>query len=104
MNLAPAPYNPSEVLWAMDGSTAVGVVLTSDVRIGRYRAGVYTPQTLWLGGIPAAGTKWICVHQRGEKLVDKPQAGTEDFTNVQDALAAIARNRVFWGRPIPGPA
>ncbi|MFJ9454326.1 hypothetical protein ACIRST_04530 [Kitasatospora sp. NPDC101447] len=92
--LVPASYNPAEVLWAMDGRTVVGMVIASDVHNGRYRAGVYTPQTQWLGDLPVSGTLWICVQRHGEALVDKPQAGTEEFLSVQDALAAIARNRI----------
>ncbi|MFE6098356.1 hypothetical protein ACFVQ4_00095 [Streptomyces laurentii] len=30
-----------------------------------------------------------------ESMVDKPQAGTEDFANLQEAPAAITRNRVL---------
>ncbi|MFH8383149.1 hypothetical protein ACH4E7_19720 [Kitasatospora sp. NPDC018058] len=79
----------------MDGTTVVGVVIPSDVRPGQYRAGVYTPSTSWFGDVPVTGTKWICVQQGIEILVDKPQAGTEDFLSPQDALTAITRNRVL---------
>lgn len=79
----------------MDRTTVVGAVIPSEVRRGRYRAGVYTPSTSWFGDIPVDGTKWICAQEGTEILVDKPQAGTEDFLSPQDALAAIARNRVL---------
>jgi hypothetical protein len=79
----------------MDSATVVGAVIPSDVRPGRYRAGAYTPDTLWFGDVPVAGTGWIRVHGGTEPLVDKPQAGTEDFANLHDAPAAITRNRVL---------
>ncbi|KDN88103.1 hypothetical protein [Kitasatospora cheerisanensis] len=94
--LVPAEYNPEEVLHAVDGSTVVGMVTSSDVYRGQFRAGVYGRDTVWMRGLPLSGTHWICVSEDGgERLVDKPQAGTEEFRSPQEALAAIARNRLL---------
>lgn len=93
--LTPARYNPDEVLHAVDGSIIVGMVTASDVWPGKFRAGVYSRDTVWLDSFPVSGTRWICVKQGTEVLVDKPQAGTEEFLSPQEALAAIARNRLL---------
>ncbi|MFD8596608.1 hypothetical protein ACFV1L_16565 [Kitasatospora sp. NPDC059646] len=94
--LVPADYNPEEVLYAVDGSTVVGMVTTSDVYPGQFRAGVYARDTVRMHGVPVSGTHWICVSEDGgERLVDKPQAGTEEFRSPEEALAAIGRNRLL---------
>ncbi|MFB7595222.1 hypothetical protein [Streptomyces sp. NPDC056160] len=72
--------------YAVDTTTrqAVGEVIPSDVHRGHYRAGVYHP---------SRGVMFVKASGNSESLVDLTQAGTENFTTVQEALAAISRNR-----------
>ncbi|EHM24151.1 hypothetical protein OG890_21040 [Streptomyces anulatus] len=72
--------------YAIDTATRrpVGEVIPSDVYPGNYRAGVHHP---------TRGVVWVKVSGSSETLVDLTQVGTENFTTVQAALAAISRNR-----------
>ena len=72
---------------AVDTKTrkSVGLVIPSDVYRGNYRAGVYHP---------SRGVMFVKVTGSTESLVDLTQVGTEDFTSVQEALAAISRSRL----------
>ncbi|WP_369199814.1 hypothetical protein [Streptomyces sp. PU-14G] len=72
--------------YAVDATTrqSVGEVIPSDVYPGNYRAGVYHP---------THGVVFVKVSGGSETLVDLTQVGTEEFVTVQEALAAISRNR-----------
>ncbi|MFJ5828506.1 hypothetical protein [Streptomyces sp. NPDC093089] len=63
----------------------VGEVIPSDYSPGNYRAGVL---------IPGRGLMFVKAFRGSESLVDLTQVGTEDFTTIQEALAAISRNRL----------
>lgn len=73
--------------YAVDTKTRrpVGEVIPSDVYPGNYRAGVYHP---------SRGVVFVKASGGSEALVDLTQVGTENFTSVQEALAAISRNRL----------
>ncbi|MEV4999454.1 hypothetical protein ACFVTT_12845 [Streptomyces niveus] len=73
--------------YAVDTTTrqSVGEVIPSDVYPGNYRAGVYHP---------SRGVMFVKASGNAESLVDLTQVGTEIFTTVQEALAAISRNRL----------
>lgn len=64
----------------------MGEVIPSDVHPGNYRAGVYRP---------GRGAVFVKVSGGSETLVDLTQIGTEVFTTVEEALAAISRNRSY---------
>ncbi|MGW0790051.1 hypothetical protein ACWD04_17810 [Streptomyces sp. NPDC002911] len=73
--------------YAIDATTrqSVGEVIPSDVYPGNYRAGVYHP---------SQGVRFVKASGSSETLVDLTQVGTENFTTVQEALAAISRHRL----------
>ncbi|MFD5343297.1 hypothetical protein [Streptomyces anulatus] len=72
--------------YAIDTTTRqpVGEVIPSDIYPGNYRACAYDR---------SSGLMWVKVSGSSETLVEYTQVGTEDFTTVQEALAAISRNR-----------
>ncbi|MFR9730006.1 hypothetical protein ACL03H_12315 [Saccharopolyspora sp. MS10] len=76
----------TDVSFVVDLSTRglVGEVLPSDVHRGWWRAAVTDPRS---------GYGLVCRTERGEVLVDRPQAGTEAYPSPQEALRAVERHR-----------
>ncbi|WP_304454410.1 hypothetical protein [Nocardiopsis sp. YSL2] len=81
-------------MWAVDETRRVngvrdlvGSVIPSDVYPGKWRASVMMPGE--------GGSLFIRVATQGEeeKLVERPQVGTETFKTPEEALNAIARHK-----------
>ncbi|MGC4788744.1 hypothetical protein ACLQ22_13055 [Micromonospora sp. DT178] len=64
----------------------VGEAIPSDVYPGKWRAAVRHP---------TSGYQFVCLASGRETLVEVTQVGTETFTSPQDAMRAIARNRIY---------